>query len=49
MVTSVCNITGVTAAKKAVLKTKKILIEVGSSKKIVIKNKDKKKSYIQKQ
>ena len=45
MVTSVCNITGVTAAKKAVLKTKKILIEVGSSKKIVIKNKDKKKSY----
>lgn len=45
MVTSVCNTTGVTAAKKAVLKTKRIVVEVGSSKKIVIKNKDKKKKY----
>ncbi len=45
MVTSVCNTTGVTAAKKAVLKTKKISVEAGSSKKIVIKNKDKKKKY----
>ena len=45
MVTSVCNTTGVTAAKKAVLKTKRLVVEVGSSKKIVIKNKDKKKKY----
>lgn len=45
MVTSVCNTTGVTAAKKAVLKTKRLVVEVGSSKKIVIKNKDKKKNY----
>ena len=34
-----------TAAKRAVLKTKRIVVEVGSSKKIVIKNKDKKKKY----
>lgn len=45
MVTSVCNTTGVTAAKKAALKTKRLVVEVGSSKKIVIKNKDKKKKY----
>lgn len=45
MVTPVCNTTGVTAAKKAVLKTKRLVVEVGSSKKIVIKNKDKKKNY----
>jgi len=45
MVLSLCISSNVEAAKKATLKTKKMTLNMGNSKKIVIKNKDKKKNY----
>jgi len=45
MVLSLATISDVNAAKRATLKTKKIELKKGTSKKIVIKNKNKKRSY----
>ena len=45
MVLSLATVIDVKAAKKATLKTKKMELKKGTSKKIVIKNKNKKRSY----
>lgn len=45
MVLSLATVSDIKAAKKATLKTKKMELKKGTSKKIVIKNKNKKRSY----